>query len=129
MRACGTPIFPSRPGWLSRIDLLVVAFAEDYDGHQPSPSSIDGLIDFVETSPPSHYSDLTFTSAGDCYAEWRGPRGKVAIEFFASGDARYLVFRPSPRHPQRTDRQTGTTTADALCEIIAPLAPFAGLAA
>jgi hypothetical protein len=112
-----------------RIDTLVVAFEEDYEGHQPSARSIDGLIDFLAASPPSQYPDLTFTPAGDCYAEWRSLRGKVAIEFLASGDARYLVFRPNPRHPQRTDRLTGTTTTDALSETMAPLALLAGLAA
>jgi hypothetical protein len=112
-----------------RIDSLIVAFAEDYNGRQPSSRSINVLIDFLEASPPSRYPDVTLTPAGDCYAEWRSSGGKVAIEFLASGDARYLVFRPNPRHPQRTDRLTGTTTADALSETMAPLAPLAGLAA
>lgn len=112
-----------------RIEALDMAFAEDYDGRHPSSKSVDGLLDFLEASPPSGYPDLTLTPAGDCYAEWRGSRGKVAIEFLASGDARYLVFRSNPRHPQRIDRLTGTTTTDALSETMAPLTPLAGLAA
>ena len=112
-----------------RVEALQVSFADDYDGRQPSPQSLKGLIDFLESSPPSGYPDLTLTPAGDCYAEWRSSHGKVAIEFLASGDARYLVFRPNPRHPQRTDRLTGTTTTDALSETMAPLTPLAGVAA
>jgi hypothetical protein len=122
-------LLPFKIRLAARIEALQVSFAEDYDGRQPSPRSFDGLIDFLEASPPSGYPDLTLTPSGDCYAEWRGSHGKVAIEFLASGDARYLVFRPNPRHPQRTDRLTGTTTTDALSETMAPLTPLAGVAA
>ena len=120
---------PFKARLAARIESLQGSFAEDYEGRQLSPSSLDGLIDFLEASPPSGYPDLTLTPAGDCYAEWRTSHSKVAIEFLASGDARYLVFRPNPRHPQRTDRLTGMTTTDALSETMAPLTPFAGLAA
>ena len=120
---------PFKARLAARIESLQVSFAEDYEGRQLSPSSLDGLIDFLEASPPSGYPDLTLTPAGDCYAEWRTLHSKVAIEFLATGDARYLVFRPNPRHPQRTDRLTGMTTTDALSETMAPLTPFAGLAA
>jgi hypothetical protein len=113
-----------------RIKHLAVAFADDYDGGQLSARSMEGLIDFLESTPPSGYPGLTLTPAGDCYAEWRGLQGrKVAIEFLDSGDARYLVFRPNPKHPHRIDRLTGTTTIDALAETMAPLAPLSGLAA
>ncbi len=113
----------------ARIEHLAAAFADDYGGHL-SVRSLAGLIDFLEAAPPSGYPDLTMTPAGDCYAEWHGLQGrKVAIEFLDSGDARYLLFHPNPRHPQRVDRLTGTTTIDALAETMAPLAPLTGLAA
>lgn len=113
-----------------RIKHLSVAFAEDYDGRQMSAHSIVGFIDFLESAPPSGYPNLTLTPAGDCNAEWHGSHGrKVAIEFLDSGDARYLLFRPNPKHPQRIDRLIGTSTIDALAESMAPLAPLTGLAA
>jgi len=113
-----------------RIIKLSTAFAEDYEGHTLSAQSLAGLVDFLEASPASGYPDLTATPAGDVYAEWHGPEGRrLTIEFLASGDARYLLFRPNPKHPQRVDRLTGTTTIDALPETVAPLALLTGLAA
>ena len=98
-----------------RIGQLSSAFADDYDGRLLSAQSLAGLIDFLQSSPTSGYPDLTATPAGDAYAEWHGPQGRLlTIEFLDSGDARYLLFRPNPKHPQRVDRLTGTTTTDAL---------------
>ena len=113
-----------------RISAVSAAFAEDYDGRGLSVASVDALLAYLETSPAFTYPDLTATPAGDIYAEWRGADARIlTIEFLASGEARYLILRPNPRHPQRVDRLTGTTTADALPEIIAPLAHLTGLAA
>ena len=76
-----------------RIEHLAAAFAEDYDDRPISARSISGLIDFLETVPPSSYPDLTMTPGGDCYAEWRGSNGhKVAIKFLDSGVARYVTL-------------------------------------
>jgi hypothetical protein len=113
-----------------RIIKLSEAFAEDYEGRILSVRSLAGLVDFLELSLSSSYPDLTATPAGDVYAEWRGPEGRLlTIEFLDSGDARYLMFRPNPKHPQRVDRLSGTTTTDALPETVAPLALLTGLAA
>ena len=91
-----------------RIVRLSAAFAEDYDGRTLSTRSLAGMVDFLESSPSSSYPDLTATPAGDAYAEWHGPQGRrLTIEFLDSGDARYLLFRPNPKHPQRIDRLTG----------------------
>jgi hypothetical protein len=113
-----------------RIIKLSAAFAEDYEGNTLSVRSLAGLVDFLESSPSSIYPDLTATPGGDVYAEWHGPEGRLlTIEFLDSGDARYLLFRPNPKHPQRVDRLSGTTTTDALPETVAPLALLTGLAA
>ena len=121
---------PFKARLADRIANLAALFSDHYDGRQMSARSASGLIDFLEAAAPSGYPDLTLTPAGDCYAEWRGPQGrKVAIELLDSGEAHYLLFHPNPRHPQRIDRLTGTTTTDALPETMAPLAPLSGLAA
>ena len=113
-----------------RIVKLTAAFAEDYDDGALSACAFSGLVDFLEACPSSGYPDVTATPAGDVYAEWRGPHGHLlTIEFLDSGEARYLVFRPNPKHPQRIDRLNGSTTIDALSETVAPLALATGLAA
>ena len=113
-----------------RLAALSAAFAEDYDGQFLSTAAVDAFIDFLESAAPPGYPELTATPAGDLYAEWHGDnRRRLTIEFLASGDARYLIFVPNPRHPQRVDKLAGSTTADALGETIAPLLHLTGLAA
>lgn len=113
-----------------RIATLRAAFAEDYDGRQLSCRAIATLIEFLESTPSLPYPDLTATPAGDIYAGWRRPEGHaLTIEFMDSGDARFLAFRPNPRHPERIDRFSGLTTADALGDAMPSLSHLTGLAA
>ena len=113
-----------------RIIELSVAFAEDYDDYRLSTRAFAGLVDYLESSPSFGYPDVTATPDGGPYAEWRGSQGRLlTIEFLESGTARYLLFRPNPKHPQIIDRLAGTTTTDALPETIASLSLSTGLAA
>jgi hypothetical protein len=119
-----------------RLGVLSAAFAEDYEGGTVSARATNELINFLEAMhlPEGKgffgYPDLTVAPTGDLYAEWRyADDCTIAIEFLDSGDARYLVFGPNPKHPTRTDRMTGFTTADALSMKIAPLTHLTGLAA
>ena len=114
-----------------RIAELGVVFAEDYPGKNLSARSVDSFVLFLDLLPRSpDYPDVTATPAGDIYAEWRRVNGRhFTIEVLDSGEARWLVLSPNPRHPERVDRLTGSTTADALGEAIAPLARLTGVAA
>ena len=113
-----------------RLNQVAITFAEDYDGASIAPSSLEALVDYLESSPNPAHPDVTATPAGDLYAEWRSRSGqRLGIEFLASGVARFLVVRSNPKHPRQVDRMTGTTTADALAETLAPLMPVIGLAA
>lgn len=98
-----------------RLSGLATAFAEGYHNGSLSHRAIDALVTFLDADASFGYPDLTATPAGDLYAESRSARGPtLTIEFLDSGGTRYLVFGPNPGHPQRTDRLTGFTTADAL---------------
>jgi hypothetical protein len=119
-----------------RLVVLASAFAEDYENGTISTRAATELINFLEHSNLVEgigifgYPDLTVTPVGDLYAEWRyADDCTIAIEFLASGDARYVAFGPNPKHPKRTDRITGFTTADALSLSIAPLTQLTGIAA
>lgn len=73
----------------ARIDDLVRAFADDYEGRSVSTGSVAALVDHLEASPLLSYPDLTLTPSGDCYAEWQDPHGcKTSIEFCDAGEAR-----------------------------------------
>ena len=130
LQRLATSQLPFKTRLMDRLQALVTAFSDDYPGCTVSMDAFDALLSFLETSASPGYPDLTMTPAGKFYAEWRGPENRLlTIEFLESGDARYLLFRPNPKHPQRIDRLTGLTTADALVETITPLAPMTGLAA
>ena len=114
----------------ARLRSLSTAYAEDYEGRPLSGRSLDSMLDFLATASAPGYPGLTATPAGDLYAEWQGREGRrLTVEFLDSGDARYLIFLPNPKHPGRLDRLSGATTADALGDTIAPLAHLTGLAA
>ncbi len=125
----------SRHVWNERLSRRILqlcdVFAEDYPGRRLSSRSVHALIDFLELlSLSPEYPDVTVTPAGDLYAEWRRQDGRhVTIELLDSGEARWLVLGPNPRHPERLDRLTGTTTSDALGETIGPFAHLTGMAA
>lgn len=125
----------SRHAWNDRLSRRIVqlceAFADDYPGQALSARSVHALIDFLELLPSSpEYPDVTATPAGDLYAEWRRSDGRhITIELLDSGEAHWLVLGPNPRHPDRVDTLSGTTTADALGETIGPLAHLTGIAA
>ena len=121
---------PFKARLADRLAVLTSAFAEDYDRGTLSPRAIDALVTFLASSASFGYPELTATPAGDLYAEWRGSDGRIlTIEFLDSGDVHYLFFGPNPKHPQRTDRLTGFTTADALPDTVVRLAHLSGLAA
>ncbi len=125
----------SRHAWRDRLSrriaILREAFAEDYPGQRLSVRSVRALIDFLELlDTPPGYPEVTATPAGDLYAEWRQGDGRhVSIELLDSGEARWLVLGPNPRHPERVDRLVGMTTSDALRDTIGPLVHLTGIAA
>lgn len=115
-----------------RIAELCLTFEEDYPGQTLSARSVSAFVEFLDLLPSTpQYPDVTVTPDGDIYAEWRHTKKgqHITIELLDSGEARWLVMGPNPRHPERTDRLTGSTTSDALGEVIAPLAYFSGIAA
>jgi len=106
---------PYRESLAARLEELLGAYQEDYEGRSPSPSAINVLLGFLSAHPFLREPSLTATPSGELYAEWVGPCDRLlGVRFMSSGEVHYVVFAPNPLHSGRTDRTSGTTTADAL---------------
>lgn len=113
---------PYQERLVKRLEELLRAYQEDYEGRSLSPSAIDVLVDFLGAHPDLRRPRLSATPSGDLYAEWTGPADMLlGVRFMPSGDVQYVVWTPNALHKGRTDRASGTTTADALMEKLAHL--------
>jgi hypothetical protein len=120
---------PCKARLLERLRDLAVLFHEDY-GNEPKASALSDLTEFFASAQLKHYTSITMTPDGGFYVEWQSEaQQKVAVEFMGGGVARLFSFRPNPRHPERSDVFTCTTTADALMDALAPWNPWKALAA
>ena len=55
------------------------------------------------------------------YASWRGEQKRIfSVHFLPNGDARFVIFIPNVRHPERQIRISGAVTTDILMETVAP---------
>ncbi len=55
------------------------------------------------------------------YASWRGEQRRIfSVHFLPNGDARFVIFMPNVKHPERQIRISGAVTADILMETVAP---------
>jgi hypothetical protein len=64
---------------------------------------------------------ISLTPDYNIYASWRGEQNRVfSVHFLPNGDARFVIFKPNDRHPERQIRLSGITTTDILMETVAP---------
>lgn len=104
----------------NRVDELLEAFREEEGGRVFSVDSLRGLISFLETNPALKLPSVTITPNGEFYASWKqGPDRIFSVQFLNSHSVRYVVFAPSAEHVGRTDRASGSTSADSVMRSIA----------
>jgi hypothetical protein len=64
---------------------------------------------------------VSLTPEYNIYASWKPDQNRVfSIHFLSNGDARYVIFKPNDRHPERQIRVSGTATIDILKETVTP---------
>lgn len=99
--------------------------AEEEGELGPSAEAAEGLLAFLQTSLPLKYPDLTLGPRGALLAEWRGSEGRLLGVYLADSlRAKFVVFRPNPRHPELMDRYSGTTTVD---EVVSKVVDLEGI--
>jgi hypothetical protein len=99
----------------ARLEDLLRAYQDDYEGHSLSAGAIDALAMFLSANLHFRRPRITATPSGDLYAEWTGPGDLLlGVRFTESGEVQYVIFAPNTLHKGRIDRMSGTTTADTL---------------
>jgi hypothetical protein len=74
--------------------------------------SIKHFIGFVKAFHVK-YPDIVITMRGNVKAEWRHGNDKLfAVEFFPSGDCKFITFVPNANNPAKVDRMSGYATTD-----------------
>ena len=64
---------------------------------------------------------ISLTPDYNIYASWRGEQKRIfSVHFLPNGDARFVIFIPNVRHPERQIRISGAVTTDILMETVAP---------
>jgi len=109
-----------------RLDQLVETSREEYPYQAPlSPQSLRDFIDFLQSVPNPAYPNVVLTPNGNIRAEWRKtPRQHFGVEFLGDSNVRFVVFAQDPKHPERTTRVSGLTSADNLLSIVQPYRVF-----
>lgn len=104
----------------NRLDALLNAYKEDYEGRALSADSLRAMISFLSANPTFKYPIVSATPDGDPYVQWKHESNRrLSVHFLPTGDARFVIFKPNPMHPNRTDPFGGSTTTDALLDEIA----------
>jgi hypothetical protein len=64
---------------------------------------------------------ISLTPDYNIYASWRDEENRVfSVHFLPNGDARFVIFKPNDRHPERQIRISGSATTDILMETVSP---------
>jgi len=117
IRRLETTEVPYKIGLEARLEDLLRAYQEDYEGRSLSASAIDIFVNFLNAYPYLKRPRLSATPFGDLYAEWTAPADILfGVRFMPSGEVQYVILTPNPLHKGRTDRSSGRTTVDALME-------------
>lgn len=106
----------------SRLKFLVdAAKEEEPDEVAISPQSLRNFVIFLQSTAKLKYPDIVLTPSKNIQAQWRTASNRhFAVEFLPTGDARFVIFSPDPRHPEKTIRLSGLASIDSLLETAQP---------
>lgn len=106
----------------SRLKFLVdAAKEEEPDEVAISPQSLRNFLIFLQSTAKLKYPDIVLTPSKNIQAQWRTASNRhFAAEFLPTGDARFVIFSPDPRHPEKTIRLSGLASIDSLLETAQP---------
>ena len=104
------------------LTLLKDAKEEDEFSVGISPGSLLNFYSFISKHADLKRQKLALTPENNIYASWKTGKDKVfSIHFLANGDARFVIFKPSDRHPDKPIRLSGIAPVDDLMqEVLIP---------
>ena len=108
-----------------RLNFLYEVVNEDPDEDlNKIPISIESLrnfISFLQNATSLKYPNVVLTPSNEIRAQWRtAPNRHFAVVFLSTEEARFVIFTPNPKDPDKIDRFSGITSVDSLMETIRP---------
>ena len=92
---------------------------EDPDSLGMSAGSLRSFTNFILSHTNLKCPTISLTPDYNIYASWRCEQNRVfSVHFFPNGDARFVIFKPNNRHPERITRISGVATTDILMETV-----------
>ncbi|MBN1546406.1 MAG: hypothetical protein JW902_07090 [Syntrophaceae bacterium] len=115
-----TIAFPKRLA--ERIQFLFEASKEEYpDEVAILPESLKNFVSFLQTEPNLKYPDVVLSPDKNICAQWRtAPNRHFSVEFLPTGDARFVIFSPDPKQPDKINRISGIVSLDSLMRTAQP---------
>jgi hypothetical protein len=84
-----------------------------------SAGSLRSFTNFLLSHTNLKCPTISLTPDYNIYASWRCEQNRVfSVHFFPNGDARFVIFKPNNRHPERITRISGVATTDILMETV-----------
>ena len=107
---------------VSRLELLA-GEPDEPDEQSMAPGSLRNFMDFLSKFlrevPNLVYPDVVLSFSGNIGVQWRKSQNEqFSAEFLPSGDVRFLVFTPNPKHQDKVIRASITTSVDLLLDTI-----------
>ena len=94
---------------------------EDPDCIGIAAKSLRYFYNFIHLHTDIKCPTISLTPDYNIYASWRGEQNRVfSIHFLPNADARFVIFKPNDRHPERKIRISGIATIDILMETVTP---------
>ena len=105
----------------SLLTLFHDAKEEDTNSPGIAVGSLRHFYSFLQSNTKLKCPTLSLTPEYNIYSTWREEKNRLfSVHFLPNGDARFVIFKPNNKHPERKIRISGTATTDVLKETVAP---------
>jgi len=103
------------------LTLFKIAKEEDENGVGISFESLRHFYYFLCAHPYLKRPRISLTPQNNIYASWKAAYDKVlSIHFMPNGDARFVIFAPNKKQPERPILMSGKAPVDILMSVIEP---------
>jgi hypothetical protein len=86
-----------------------------------SAESLRNFISFLLSHTNLRCPTISLTPDYHIYASWRSQQNQLfSVHFLPNNDARFVIFNPNNRHPEKLTRISGVSTTDILMETLIP---------
>jgi len=100
-------------------DLFDFTIEDEADSTGMSADSLHHFIAFLQNYSKLKYPDVVLSPEWNIVSEWHiDSNHHFSVDFLPNGDVRFVIFRPNPKKPKKTDRFSGMSTSDCLYEIM-----------